>query len=76
LVLSNSFGVGIRGYLSLGYKSLFHVNVSQLRPEELKTDAFFAFLMKTLKPDQVIVVSHDGGADGVIARIAGAVGGR
>jgi hypothetical protein len=63
LLLSNSFGAFVAPHLAPGFKSLTHVNLNAL--QEAEAEVFLQQLMERVKPDDVIVLFHDGGIPSV-----------
>ncbi|MFT4767884.1 MAG: hypothetical protein ACI8RN_001014 [Glaciecola sp.] len=59
LLLSNSFGAFVAPHLAPGFKSLTHINLNAL--QEAEATVFLQQLMERVKPDDVIVLFHDGG---------------
>ncbi|EAQ97355.1 hypothetical protein [Congregibacter litoralis] len=59
LLLSNSFGAFVAPHLAPGFKTLTHINLNALQRQE--ADAFLKEVMMRVKPDEVIVLVHDGG---------------
>ncbi|WOJ95192.1 hypothetical protein R0135_08460 [Congregibacter variabilis] len=59
LLLSNSFGAFVAPHLAPGFKSLTHINLNAL--QESEAALFLQQIMERVKPDDLIVLFHDGG---------------
>ncbi len=75
LVISNSFGASVKNGLALGYRRLFHINFSEISGNGKSSKELLMALLDGLKPDHVILVTHDGGASSLLRRVASAASG-
>jgi len=58
ILLSNSFGAYIAPHLAPGFKTLYHINLVNLRAGEARP--FFEDLIAKTRPTEVIYLLHDG----------------
>ena len=58
LVISNSFGAFTVGHLAPGYRSITWVNINDLNESE--SEGFFGAFIRAQRPDDLILVIHDG----------------
>ncbi len=57
LIISDSFGAAVVRDLAAGFKSLHHVNITALKPEEYPV--FFGHFINGLNVSDVIFIFHD-----------------